>query len=418
MSRFSTKRTVLPFLIVSVPFVLFGFPSTRSVIRSVCLSGTLKSSLQLPVQDTTSRFENAGRSAPPEALPEPEPDPDPDVPPPLPPDPLPLPPLEPPLPPPDPPPLEPPPAAPPDGFVDVAAVAAGPSTLTTAPFAASFAVLFTCGLTSRNQSSASAAIPTSTPSAQVGRDGSWTAVPAAETGASPSGSTTTVNGRLFEGPRRNRLRCLTCSFVKLAVPGGASIAGGLKWNLRVPSGSLAVIDPCTWRLPLLSNASSCLPLRAPCEVRGISSSEYSPNGWMSSAPSTTVEVSGRSTDTALSPTGRGPGVSDESRGGRNVSVTSAVVPGISDSRCGSTVAQAAASPSTSSAYSSTMLLSLRTVTAQEACAPGSTGSDSGREDSQTATERPTNGTSIHGCPQTEAADANVLLRRLRAGCVS
>ncbi len=89
-------------------------------------------------------------------------------------------------------------------------------------------------------------------------------------------------------------------------------------------------------------------------------------------PSSTAEPAGSSRDRARNPNARTPDGVDATRGGAKTALASPSAPGNRLRVAGSQAAQAAASPRTSSANSSTTVPVLRTLTVMETDWPGST----------------------------------------------
>jgi hypothetical protein len=141
---------------------------------------------------------------------------------------------------------------------------------------------------------------------QGGRIDSWTRVPSTVTGVGPIESSTTWNGRVWEGPRQKVRRGFTASLAKVAVPGSAVMPGGRSSNSSSRSGSTALSVPLIGALPRLSMARSCDAPRLPRDVRGASSAKTSLKAPISSAPSSTTDPSGSSFETTWTPNGSCP----------------------------------------------------------------------------------------------------------------
>src|SRR5204863_9041281 len=125
------------------------------------------------------------------------------------------------------------------------------------------------------------------------------------------------------------------------------------------------------RLPLLSIATWCLPLRRPVDCFGTSSTWTSLNGATSIVPSATVEPGGSSREMTRIPNGTTPAGTSGDFAGANVIATSMSAPGSRLTSLGSTVVHSVQLPTTSIVYWSTTCPVLRTSIVADVVDPGS-----------------------------------------------
>ncbi|GAA3300128.1 hypothetical protein GCM10020295_40080 [Streptomyces cinereospinus] len=184
-----------------------------------------------------------------------------------------------------------------------------------------------------------------------------------------------MNGHTTGAPNQTGLPVRTRSPASVDSPGSSAGSAGVNANASSSPCWPGVKPTRTGELPWLRTASRYRPRSQPRRRRGTSSVCSSWNSSMCTVVSSTRTDSGCSVGSTRTPRAVSPARTCGERGGASRIVTVSDVPGYRETRAGSTVVQAAQSPTTSRPYASTMSLSLRTVRVVVAVSPGATVTD-------------------------------------------